>query len=56
MIAGKAEGDRISVLANSQSFSANLTLITRGGRQSVAIKSTDPTSKVVGASINLRRS
>lgn len=55
-LTGKAEGERISAVANSQAFSASLTLITRGSRQSVAIKSRNPKSSVAGASISLRRS
>jgi len=54
-LAGRADGERIGVVASSPSFSANLTLITRGSRQSVAIKSRDPMSKVAGASIALHR-
>jgi hypothetical protein len=54
-LSGRAEGDRINVIANGQSFSADLNLTTRGDRQSVQIKSRDPQSQVVGASMTLRR-
>jgi hypothetical protein len=54
-LSGRAEGDRINVIANGQSFSADLNLTTHGDRQSVQIKSRDPQSQVVGASMTLRR-
>jgi hypothetical protein len=54
-ISGKADGDRFQVLARSQSFSATLTLITHGGRQSVLIRSQNAQANVKGASINLKR-
>jgi hypothetical protein len=54
-LSGRAEGDRINVVANGQTFSANLSLTTHGDRQSVQIKSRDPQSQVIGASMNLRR-
>jgi hypothetical protein len=55
-ITGKAGGDHVQVLAQSPAFSANLTLVTHGDRQSVDIKSQDPQSNLKGATINLRRS
>jgi hypothetical protein len=55
-LSGRAEGDRINVIASGQSFSADLNLTTHGDRQSVQIKSRDPQSQVVGASMTLRRS
>jgi hypothetical protein len=55
-LSGRAEGDRINVIANGQTFSADLNLTTRGDRQSVQIKSRDPQSQVVGATMSLRRS
>jgi hypothetical protein len=36
-VSGHAAGDHIEVLARGQSFSAELSLTTRGGRQSVSI-------------------
>jgi len=54
-ISGKAEGDRIQVVATSPLFTAELTLVTRGNRQSVSIKSQDKDSSVRGASISLQR-
>jgi len=54
-ISGTAEGDRIQVRAESPSFSATLSLVTRGDRQSVLIRSLDPNASVRGATINLRR-
>jgi hypothetical protein len=37
-ISGRARGERIEALATGQSFSAGLSLTTRGGRQSVSIR------------------
>ncbi|HEY6832939.1 MAG TPA: hypothetical protein VI251_10660 [Pseudolabrys sp.] len=54
-LSGRAEGDRISVIASGQTFSADLNLTTHGDRQAVVIKSRDPQSQVVGATMNLRR-
>lgn len=54
-ISGKVDGDRFEVLAKGPSFSANLTLITRGDRQSVVIQSQEAESAVKRASISLQR-
>jgi len=54
-ITGTADGDRIQVHAESPSFNANMSLVTRGDRQSVLIRSPDPNASVRGATINLRR-
>lgn len=54
-LAGSAQGDRIRVVANSQSFSATLTLVTHGDQQSVTIQSQQPDSKVKGAAMTLSR-
>jgi len=54
-LSGRADDNRISVMANGQTFSASLTLTTHGDRQSVAIESKDPQSSVAGASLSLRR-
>jgi len=37
-IAGRAAGDHIEAAATGQNFSANLSLTTRGGRQTVSIR------------------
>jgi hypothetical protein len=54
-ISGTTRGDRFEVVATGPSFSASLTLITRGAKQSVAIRSADPNSQFKGASIDLQR-
>lgn len=45
-LSGRATGDHIEVAAQGQSFSANLSLTTRGNRQSISIRpvGTDITS------------
>ncbi len=55
-LSGKAEGDRFEVQATGPSFTAGLTLVTRGDSQAVSIKSRDPQASVKGASIALKRS
>jgi len=55
-ISGRADGDRFQVVARSASFAATLTLVTHGGRQSVAIRSHDAQSSIKAVSMNLRRS
>ena len=52
-ITGSAEGDRIQVRATGGGFSADLTLITRGNRQSILIRTPDPSSGIKGATISL---
>jgi len=37
-LAGRASGDHIEVAARGQSFSADLSMTTRGGRQTVSIR------------------
>lgn len=54
-ISGTAEGDHIRVRAESIAFTANLTLATHGGRQSVLIRTVDPNSSIKGATISLHR-
>lgn len=54
-ISGTAEGERIQVRADSPGFSANLSLTTHGNRQSVLIRTPDPSAGIKGATINLRR-
>ena len=53
-ISGTAEGDHIHVRAESPFFTANLTLATHGGRQSVLIRTADPNAGIKGATIALR--
>lgn len=55
-LSGKADGDHFGVLAKGPSFTANITLTTRGDRQSVTIKSQDAQASVRGATITLQRS
>jgi len=52
-ISGRANGDQIQVLVDSPSFSANLTLVTQGSRQSISIRS--PGHEFSGATITLAR-
>ncbi|MBI3703041.1 MAG: hypothetical protein HY244_04105 [Rhizobiales bacterium] len=54
-ISGKADGDRFQVVAKGPAFTAILTLVTRGNRQSVTIQSQDEQTRVKGASIALQR-
>jgi hypothetical protein len=54
-IAGTADGDRVQVHAESASFNANLSLVTHGDRQSVSIRTPDPSAGIKGATISLRR-
>lgn len=54
-ISGKADGDRFQVIAQGPAFTAVLTLVTRGNRQSVTIQSQDEHTRVRGASIALQR-
>jgi len=52
-VSGRASGGQILVAVKGGSFSADLTLQTRGDRQSVTIRSTG--SDVTGASITMTR-
>jgi len=54
-ISGKADGDRFQVVARGPAFTASLTVVTRGNRQSVTIQSHDEQTMVKGASIALQR-
>lgn len=54
-LTGTARGDQIQVTANSSSFSAMLTLVTQGNKQSVTIQSQQPDAKIKGATIALNR-
>lgn len=55
-ISGHASGDRFEVRATSPNFSADLSLLTRGDRQSVTIRSEKADSSIRGVTISLRRS
>jgi hypothetical protein len=55
-LAGKVDDSHFQVVAKGPSFTATLTLVTRGDKQTVAIKSQDAKASVKGASINLTRS
>ncbi len=55
-ISGNAKGDRFAITAKSVSFTASLTLTTRGDKQSVVIQSQEAKTSVKGASIMLQRS
>jgi hypothetical protein len=55
-IKGTAQGDRVDVVAKGPGFAARLTLVTRGNKQSVTIKSQDAETSVKGATISLQRS
>jgi hypothetical protein len=52
-IEGRASGGTIQVVANAPGFSANISLTTRGNKQSVTIRAE---SQFKGASISLTRS
>lgn len=54
-ISGRASGEHVEVLATTPSFSASLSLTTRGNRQSVFIRPQDAQSSIKGASISLHR-
>jgi hypothetical protein len=54
-LSGKVEGAGFHVVAKGQTFSANLSLATRGANQSVTIRSQDEQAEVRGATITLRR-
>ena len=54
-LSGKVQGAGFQVVAKSQTFSANLNLVTRGANQSVTINSQDAQAEVRGATITLQR-
>ncbi|HZL29853.1 MAG TPA: hypothetical protein VFC54_02180 [Pseudolabrys sp.] len=54
-ISGSARGDKIDVVANGPGFTADLTLLTRGDRQTVGIKSKEPQSSLQTVTIELTR-
>jgi hypothetical protein len=51
----QSEGAGIQVVAKGPIFTANLSLTTRGDKQSVTIRSQDAQAEVQGATINLQR-
>jgi hypothetical protein len=55
-ISGTAKGEHIDVIAESPAFTAGLSLVTHGSKQSVVIKPKDANAGIRGATINLRRS
>jgi hypothetical protein len=54
-ISGKASGDRFQVLAKGPAFTADLSLVTQGNRQSVVIKSQEKDTAVRAVTITLQR-
>jgi hypothetical protein len=54
-MSGKVEGAGFHVVAKGPTFTANLSLITRGDKQSVTIRSQNAQAEVQGATINLQR-
>lgn len=52
-ISGRAAGDQVDAAARGDNFSANLSLTTRGGRQSVSIRPQG--TNVTGVSLALNR-
>ena len=53
-MSGKVEGAGFQVVAKESTFTANLSLMTRGDKQSITIKS-HAQAEVQGATINLQR-
>jgi hypothetical protein len=51
----RLRGDHSDVVADGPTYSASLTLITRGDRQSVVIKSNEANASVKGVTISLQR-
>jgi hypothetical protein len=54
-ITGRADGDHLQVVARASSFTASLSLVTHGGRQTVTIKPQDQKSDIRNVSISLKR-
>lgn len=54
-ISGKASGDRFQVIAKGPAFTADLSLVTQGNKQSVVIKSQDKDTAVRAVTITLQR-
>jgi hypothetical protein len=53
-ITGRATGDRIEAAATGAMFSANLSLTTRGGRQTVSIRPQDGDIRAVSLELSRR--
>ena len=53
-ISGRVRGNQIDALVEANGFSASITIVTHGGRQSVSIRS--PGREFSGAAISLSRS
>jgi hypothetical protein len=53
-VSGRAAGDRIDVAARGESFSANLSMTTRGGQQTVSIRPQGTNIAAVSLSLNRR--
>jgi len=53
-ISGRANGDHIDAAARGDSFSANLSLTTRGGRQTVTIRPQGTNVTAVSLALNRR--
>jgi hypothetical protein len=53
-LSGRAAGDRIEVAARGESFSANLSLTTRGGQQTVSIRPQGTNIAAVSLALNRR--
>ncbi|XIA62185.1 hypothetical protein ACFIOY_21310 [Bradyrhizobium sp. TZ2] len=54
IITGRAAGDRIQAAARGDNFSANLSLTTRGGRQTVSIQPEGTNVTSVSLALNRR--
>jgi hypothetical protein len=52
-VSGRARGNQIEALVETMGFSASLTMVTQGSRQSVAIRS--ERQEFAGVSITLSR-
>lgn len=52
-VSGRATTDHVEAAASGQSFSANLSLTTKGNRQTVSIRS--PGTEIAGVSLALNR-
>ena len=54
-MSGKVEGAGFEVVANGPTFTANLSLATRGEKQSITINSQDAKANLRGVTITMRR-
>jgi hypothetical protein len=53
-LSGRAAGDHLEAAARGESFSANLSLTTRGGRQTVSIRPVGTNIEAVSLALNRR--